>query len=399
MFVASLSAENFRSFTTLEVKFERPGNKNRSDDGFLNNVNLLLGNNGAGKTTVLKALSLSVLSPVIQESGYRPYYLLRRTAGNRIERAIVRCELELHGQDIGAGFNDLLATSKAAATIYGRGNYERIESDRTLPHIDLIFNDDSPAYFLLGYGATRRVESVERLDFHGRSRSVRYQRVAGLFEDYVTLFPMGAWMPKLKESSSSRFDEVMSLLNSVLPNDTEFLGAFEDFEPLFMHRGLQLPFGCLSDGYRSFIGLIADMLYHLHTACPKSHRIADLAGCVLVDDIDLNLHPTWQQVVVTSLAKAFPNLQFVLTTHSPIVTGTLHAQNVRLVEEKSVTELSESIHGLSADQILLSPYFNLSSTRSSAAQERLAKLTEEVAQYGDPKGAIAFLKQLSNGTE
>jgi hypothetical protein len=61
--------------------------------------------------------------------------------------------------------------------------------------------------------------------------------------------------------------------------------------------------------------------------------------------------------------------------------------------------LSENIHGLSADQVLVSSYFNLPSTRAPSAQKKLAKLSEEVAQHGDPKKAIAFLKQLADGAE
>ena len=256
------------------------------------------------------------------------------------------------------------------------------------------------AFFILGYGATRRVESIDHMNSQtSKRRGLRYHRVAGLFEEYINLFPMGAWIPELKKSSKARYDEVDSLLSRVLPDDTTFLGRFEENEPLFKHRGLTLPFGALSDGYRSFIGLVADILYHLKNACPKSHGLADLAGCVIIDDVDLNLHPSWQRIVVTTLATAFPRLQFILTSHSPIVAGTLHAMNVRVVEDKSVMQLTESIHGLSPDQILISSYFNLSSTRSPAAEKRLAKLSEEVAQHGDPTKAIAFLKQLSKGNE
>ena len=93
---------------------------------------------------------------------------------------------------------------------------------------------------------------------------------------------------------------------------------------------MELPFGTLSDGYRAYLGLVADLIYHLQMNCPHGGNLTDMTGIVLVDDIDLHLHPKWQRTVVPHLAGTFPRLQFILTTHSPLVTGTLHADNVPL---------------------------------------------------------------------
>ena len=69
--------------------------------------------------------------------------------------------------------------------------------------------------------------------------------------------------------------------------------AAESREGLFDSDGVTLPFGALSDGFRSYIGLLADMLHNMHTVSPKG-KLADLAGVVMIDDIDVHLHPGWQ---------------------------------------------------------------------------------------------------------
>jgi predicted ATPase len=397
MYIRSLEVLNFRCFKKGQNNFVFPSDSQEQAKGVVPNVNLLLGMNGAGKTTLLKAIALAVLAPVIQSSGYKPHYLVRRQGKRkRKPEASVKAELVLHGQDLQTRQNGEIATSSPSATISARGSYETIIPSRRIAHVEQIFDDKSHAYFMVGYGATRRVESVENLSAEAaKRRGLRYLRVAGLFEEYITLFPLGAWLPRVKTSFKERYAEIAKAFKNLLPIDTELTGKFEELEPIFRHKGVDLPFGALSDGYRAYIGLIGDLLYHLQLTCPKRTKLTHTTGIVLVDDIDLHLHPSWQRTVVPSLARTFPKLQFILTSHSPIVVGTLHARNLRIVEDATVKQLEERVHGLSADQILTSSYFNLTTTRSPDEETRLTELTEEVAERSDPDGAIAFLRRLA----
>ncbi len=225
---------------------------------------------------------------------------------------------------------------------------------------------------------------------------VRYNRVAGLFQEDMTLFPLAAWYPR--PETEPRRKEIRVLINSLLPEGTEFTGEFKDAGPIFKHNGVMLPFGALSDGFRSYIGLVADMLYHLNYVCPKKSKLTDISGVVMIDDIDVHLHPKWQREVVPKLAGTFPKLQFIITSHSPLVAGTLHAANVRVVEDNQIHEYTERIHGLSADQILTSSYFMLDTSRSPAAEAKLNTIARRVADTHDPAPAIDFLKELTGQT-
>ena len=197
---------------------------------------------------------------------------------------------------------------------------------------------------------------------------------------------------------TKRYKEVARLLNKTLPTSTRFTGRFHpDQQPLFAQDGVEVPFPTLSDVYRAYIGLLGDILHHLHDCAPKGRPLIDLTGLVMVDDIDLHLHPKWQRVVVPQLAKAFPKLQFILTTQSPLVAGTVHAANVRVIGKNRVYPFAERLHGLSVDQILSSPSFEYTKPRFDAAETKLKELLEGPIDQGDADPALRFLKALTGG--
>ena len=266
-----------------------------------------------------------------------------------------------------------------------------------------LFDETSPAFFLAGYGATRRIESSENFDSSARSkaRGLRYQRVAGLFEDYFGLTAINAWRTQLQDQN--QLQEGVELLNRLLPCDVQ-LYFRSGKEMMFDVRGTSLPFEALSDGYRAFIGWVGDLLYYMCRVTPEGKKLTDLRGVVMVDELDLLLHPAWQRTVVESLATTFPNLQFFFTSHSPIVAGTLEAANIFVTETDIETGAAavhpgkERIHGLSADQILTSPYFGLSTPRAPDAVKQMHELARD-AWAGDENASLEFLRRLTDGFE
>ncbi len=221
-----------------------------------------------------------------------------------------------------------------------------------------MFVEDAPAFFLVGYGATRRVENAETFDSsaRNRTRALRYQRVAGLFEDYIGLMPVNVWIGYIM--LRGRLEKGITLLNRIFPEDIRVTASsISRKEPQFLMRGTSLPFAALSDGYRGFVGWIGDLLYQLCPVTSPAQKLTDVHGVVMVDELDLLLHPAWQRTVVSTLATTFPNLQFFFTSHSPIIAGTLEAANIFVTEPATesgaitVQPGKESVHGLSADQM------------------------------------------------
>ena len=87
-------------------------------------------------------------------------------------------------------------------------------------------------------------------------------------------------------------------------------------------QGVTLNLSQLSDGERSFLALVSDLGRRLALANPLLENPLDGAGVVLIDELELHLHPKWQLEVVEKLRSAFPNIQFIVTTHSPFILQT-----------------------------------------------------------------------------
>ena len=266
-----------------------------------------------------------------------------------------------------------------------------------------MYEESSPAFFFVGYGVSRTVESPERIDpsLRRRSRHPRYGRVAGLFEEQTTLIPLDSWLPEFQILNPERYEEVATLLGQLLPEGTSFRVLEEPEDCLFHHRGLDVRFDALSDGFRAYIGWIGDLLYHMCLCCPDGEKLVDHRGIVMIDEVDLHLHPEWQLVVLPTISQALPKLQFLCTTHSPIVAGTVESANLHLVvpdgDTASVLTRPEvEVHGLTADQILQSSHFGLVSTRAPDFYEELQKVSRAVSR-GEPGAASRFMEMTSLG--
>ena len=111
--------------------------------------------------------------------------------------------------------------------------------------------------------------------------------------------------------------------------------------------------------------------------------------------------PAWQLVVLPTISRALPQLQFLCTTHSPIVAGTVESANLFLAvpdgETASVLVVPElEVHGLTADQILTSSHFGLASTRAPDFYKELQRVSRAVSR-GKPGAAVRFMEMTSLG--
>lgn len=401
MYAKTLSVYDFRCFGTAKLQFQYPGRRTKGASE-IKNVNLILGDNGGGKSSILRAVAIATLAPILLETGFVPYRMVRRPEA---KEALLKVEALLDGTES----EQPLAKSKKKTSMEmlarfearERSNRDRLHLEKTptTPLADLIYDDFSAAFFLVGYGATRRVETSDYTESSARrQRGLRYQRVAGLFEDHVALRPLQAWFPKLRSEHRA---QAINIINSVLPENIQFKGEYDesDEQYLFDFDGRLTPFTALSDGYKAFIGMAGDLVGHLADVCPAATALTDVSGIVLIDEIDLHLHPAWQRTILPSLARAFPKLQFICTTHSPLVASTVRKENIFVTDSTddgtaTVRQIQESVFGRSAEQLLLSSYFGLETTRSEQFLTETENLLQDAAA-GNKEAAIAFLDKLS----
>jgi len=106
-----------------------------------------------------------------------------------------------------------------------------------------------------------------------------------------------------------------------------------------------MPFSDLSDGYQNIIRLAADIAYRAVTLNPHlgEQAVVETEGVVLIDELDMHLHPTWQKNIIADLKKTFPKIQFIITTHSPFIVQSLKADEVLNLDENNLSSDPETL--------------------------------------------------------
>src|SRR5262249_6375609 len=442
MYVDSVRIENFRTYRHADIDLLHP-DRTASDMERLHpdwktsdkkprvpavlypNINLVLGNNGMGKSAFLKAIALGCLGPTVRDSGIFPYRFVRREPGSADVTAEIKRKLKVPGKPLTMPSTRSIIKSvfiahpqdrvpKRTSRLISSVRIDRradLESLQFLKRPDSkawnsIFRDDVDAFFFVGYGASRRTEERSNVDQSARRRkgSLRAQRVRSLFEDDATLIPLSFWLPAYSKDHPDRGVEVVNLMNAITgPDHYRFTGELERDEYLFQRQDQLVPFPALSDGYRAFFGWISDLLYHVCQSAPPGTPLVKNRGIVMIDEIDLHLHPSWQMEILPSLSRSMPNLQFIVTSHSPLVAGSLQWINLIALEQgdsqSSVLLRKEvAVHGLDADQVLLTPFFSLNTTRTGPRGARLNELRDR-ARQGDREAAMKVMYELSRGSE
>jgi predicted ATPase len=195
------------------------------------------------------------------------------------------------------------------------------------------------------------------------------------------------------------------LLNALLPDDIRCLERPDDQGRVLAQRGIPLAIEALSDGVKSFLAWMGDLLVRLDWM--GARRIVDVEGIVVVDEIDQRMHPRWQQIVLPRLASTFPSLQFICSAHSPLLASALQRENLILVEPdpqfpgegatKASRLTTEDVFGRSADQVLESSYFGLASTRSEPFWEELRAVAGRAqTKQGGRTAALEFMRRLTD---
>lgn len=119
---------------------------------------------------------------------------------------------------------------------------------------------------------------------------------------------------------------------------------------------VRIPVSQLSDGYKCTISLIADIAYRMALLNPQllDKVLVETEGIVLVDEIDLHLHPTWQKRILKDLMEIFPKVQFVVSTHAPEVINSVKSESIVILKNNEAVLASDETYGKDANTMLAS---------------------------------------------
>ncbi|MFZ4526544.1 MAG: AAA family ATPase [Chlorobium sp.] len=137
-------------------------------------------------------------------------------------------------------------------------------------------------------------------------------------------------------------------------SDIRYDGRFDEITVSSQDK-IVIPVSMVSDGIKSIVSMAADIAFRCVKLNPHllDKAVEKTKGIVLIDEIDMHLHPQWQQIVVPAFIEAFPNIQFIVTTHSPQVLTTVPPESIRILRENHVEHVTFSLGAQSNDLLYM----------------------------------------------
>lgn len=334
LYVESLHLKNFRCFEELDLRFDHQSR-------LLGRWTCIAGINGAGKSSILQALGVALLGyPLAVELGGERLKRMRRSVDDvrqRAESGVVLRAGEAERQNrLTLAINEKGVVAWTGASFEG----EAASSwDEIRPHV------------IAAYGATRNLSSRTE----SREESLDVRRMITLFDPLSQL--AGAEVLLARETNGG---PLLPLVQNVLrqvfgaelqiefgPGGIRFTVAGKD-----VVEAIDLP-----DGFRSAAAWIADLCAIWCEKAPElasAANPADIQAIVLIDEIDLHLHPSLQRELVPRLRTALPKVQWIVTTHSPLVLANFDSNEIIALDRNvpgNIRKLDRQILGFSSDQI------------------------------------------------
>jgi predicted ATP-binding protein involved in virulence len=222
----------------------------------------------------------------------------------------------------------------------------------------------------------------------------RYTNFLTQFDEDQPLSAFERWMVHLEfrivkgDQQAKRQRELgVEAINTVLPDDVTFDSVTAEGRILFNIKGQTIPTISLSDGYRSVLALAGDMVWRLLQAFPESDNPLQEEGVVLIDELDIHLHPLWQRDIAGWLRKQFPSLQFIVATHSPLIAAGAgeDALTLRFTVHEGRAQAApiRDVATMNVDRILQSDAFGLVSAYSPQSQAKIDRFDELTRKDGD----------------
>ncbi|MSP03396.1 MAG: TIR domain-containing protein [Acetobacteraceae bacterium] len=317
----------------------------------------IAGVNGAGKTSVLQAIALSLLGKTqIPELG-----------GARLKRMRRRTE---------SGENDATLNAKVTSN-QNRGDFELVLAENGIDLLKSMKVFRSPTkvppakarkltedfadgtifdrVLFASYGANRSLTDSQETRYSGLSDAVRQQMT--LFDPLTQIANIDALL-NIGPKARPALDLLSRLLNAVFADVLPAKIAFDPGAGLeFWQNGVRLEAIDLPDGFRSTVAWLADLCMIWHRVHPRlHHEPSDMGGIVLVDEIDLHLHASLQRTLVPALRQALPNIQFIVTSHSPMVISCFDRTELVVLDasqQGGIRHLDRQLFGLSMDEIYM----------------------------------------------
>ena len=329
---------NFGCFENVQLRFSEP---NDGREPWI----VVLGPNGSGKSTILRAIALSLCN----ESTRRE---LAPDASRYVNRA--------------SG-----ASRGSVRVRFNQGQEVHLEARRGSPNFTVTEVGRRPDFPLAGYGSTRLLAKTTTSAVRATGPTL-----ANLFDPWRPLAHAAPWLADPAKVSARDFQVVASSLKTLLGVDDALALRRRSGRLRARVFDTSLDLDQLSDGYQSMLALAFDLVLALGSERAQGLTTENMTGMVLVDELEVHLHPEWKLQLVSDLRSVFPHLQFVATTHDPLCLRGLEPGELYVLErgEDGVAASQVDVpSGLDADEILTGTWFGLSTTLDQQVEDELVR--------------------------
>jgi hypothetical protein len=413
VYLHSLELQNIKCFDTLSFEFGRP-------DGSYAGLSVLVGGNASGKSTILRAIAMALSGPQVSAQllgapmGWVRDGSPRGKIDAEVQWDVAWDKFKESGKPpanpIETGL--ILTQGQPDSNPTIRPKYPRsAKQGRIISAERGPWNPAAGGWFLAAYGPFRRLTGSS-------TDAVRYALAPGKVSSCVTLFREDAalsesesWLRQAhareleaaaRNAQPTGFvDNVRQFLNAgLLPDGLTIARVTVDEVLVGGPTGQTLPMRDLSDGCRSAFALMLDLVHHMEETygadglfCSGAGGalVVNKPGVVLVDEIEAHLHPAWQSTICEWLRTRFPKVQFIVTTHSPLVAQAADPGGIFVLPlpgelgrgrspRRLTTTEEERIVMARAEKVLLGEAFGLRRTWSDRAQRKLDEWERLAAQ-------------------
>lgn len=359
MRITGIEIQNFRGIRKLSIR--------DLDD----HVNLFVGKNGSGKSSLLDAIA-NVMS----------WFVARMLSNTGRGRDIPVKDITLHTKEgsrirLQIDGGEWCSLYKKSTEMKKNGKSDLSVLNRLVKELRNSISNNAQASVpvFVHYGVSRVVADIPLRIKKNPKNDVTNAYVKAL-DSSVSFSDFFIWFREQEDLENEKIREDAQYRDKSMEAIREAMSCvfteFGDMKVRRSPRSIQirkddevLRLDQLSDGEKCYIALVCDLTRRLTIANPTSDSPLKGSGIVLIDEIDLHLHPEWQMDVVSRLINTFPNCQFFITTHSPIVASDV-AGKVYAMEEGNA--YVRNTYGKDSEQILASA-FGILNPRNKAVQE------------------------------
>jgi predicted ATP-binding protein involved in virulence len=386
MKITKVTLQNFRGIGSLELDF--PINQN---------IIALVGINGVGKSSILDATTMMLLNASTLSNEANPEGDPNPMRSSSSVRFFKDSDIRISQEEMSCGIL-LLDSDKQCIVVVNKclGRSGNITS-RTFSHDRLV---DLIAY----YPSNRHPEIISSPSFSKESEELNISS-RDKTSDFDIFF---AWFKEIEDIEneerleknpmyrSGSLEAVRQAIYSMLGDEFKKLRVKRSTNDLIISKdGIDTPIDWLSDGEKSLISLASDLAKKLAINYPHVDNPLEHEGIILIDEIELHMHPTWQRMVIPRLTKTFPNCQFIITTHSPQVLSHVQPESIYLLKkvgEDIVVTKPQYSYGRDSNRILEDLMDE--TERPAEIQDQLGELFSLIHQ-GHLSEAQQLVEQLS----